>query len=232
MVCRSGLSSEGKPTRHFKMYVPASFKMSDAAELHAFMRKHSFAMLVTHGKDCMTATHLPLLLDADAGTHGTLLGHMARANPQWRDVAGEALAIFPGPHVYISPTWYASPGTVPTWNYVAVHAYGAFELVEDRDVLHDILTRTVSVYERRMPEPWSYDVADPDIDKMLKAIVGFRIEISRLEGKAKLNQNHSEERRRKVIRALEFQSDEGSQAIARLMAATLAPTTEVRSRTE
>ncbi len=85
------------------MYVPASFKMYDASELHAFMRKHSFAMLITHGKGGMTASHLPLLLDAEAGPHGTLLGHMARANPQWRDIAGEALVIFPGPHVYVSP---------------------------------------------------------------------------------------------------------------------------------
>jgi transcriptional regulator len=203
------------------MYVPASFQMSDASELHAFMRTHSFAMLVTLGKAGMVASHLPLLLDTDAGPHGRLLGHMARANPQWRDVEGEALAIFPGPHVYVSPTWYESPGTVPTWNYVAVHAYGALRLVEDRDGLHDILSRSVAVYERGMPEPWSYDVSDPDIDKMLKAIVGSRIEISRLEGKAKLNQNHSEERRRKVIRALESQTDEDSQAIAKLMTATL-----------
>ena len=203
------------------MYTPASFKLSDAAEIHGFMWQHSFAMLVTHGGGGMSASRLPLLLDADAGPHGTLLGHMARANPQWKDVAGEALVIFPGPHVYVSPTWYETPAMVPTWNYVTVHAYGTLQLVEDRDGLHDILTRTTSVYERRMPEPWSYDVADPDIDKMLKAIVGFRIEISRLEGKAKLNQNHPEERRRKVIQALETQDGEDSQAIARLMRGTL-----------
>jgi transcriptional regulator len=157
---------------------------------------------------------------------------MARANPQWRDIEGEALAIFAGPHAYISPTWYESPGTVPTWNYMAVHAYGALQLVEDREGLHEILTRTVSVYERRMPEPWSYDVADPDIDNMLRAIVGFRIEVTRLDGKAKLNQNHPEERRRKVIRALEAQTDEDSQAIAKLMAATLSPQHEVRATAE
>lgn len=203
------------------MYTPASFKMTDASELHSFMREYSFAVLITHGERGMTATHLPLLLDADAGPHGTLIGHMARANPQWRDVAGEALVVFPGPHAYVSPTWYETPGTVPTWNYVTVHAYGAFQIVEGRDELHHILTRTTSVYERRMPEPWCYDVDDPDIDKMLKAIVGFRIEITRLEGKAKLNQNHPEERRRKVIRALEAQTDGDSQAIAKLMSATL-----------
>ncbi|MES2791878.1 MAG: FMN-binding negative transcriptional regulator [Planctomycetota bacterium] len=203
------------------MYIPASFIISDLPELHAFMRRHSFAMLVTHGNDGMTASHLPLLLDAEMEPHGMLLGHMARANPQWRDIAGEALVIFSGPHAYVSPTWYETPGTVPTWNYVAVHAYGAVELVEDRDSLHDILTRTVSIYERQMPEPWSYDINDPDLDKMLKGIVGFRIKISRLEGKAKLNQHHPEERRRKVIRALEGQTSDDSQAIAKLMAATL-----------
>jgi transcriptional regulator len=185
------------------------------------MRTHSFAMLVTQGKAGMVASHLPLLLDTEAGPHGTLFGHMARANPQWRDVEGEALAIFQGPHAYVSPTWYESPGTVPTWNYLAVHAYGPLQLVEDRAGLHDILSRSVAVYERGMPEPWSYDVSDPDIDKMLRSIVGFRIEVRRLDGKAKLNQNHPEERRRKVIRALEARSDEDSQAVARLMTATL-----------
>jgi transcriptional regulator len=146
---------------------------------------------------------------------------MARANPQWRDVEGEALAVFSGPHAYVSPTWYETPGTVPTWNYTAVHAYGPLRLVEDCDGLHDILTRTTSFYEQAMPNPWSYDVADPDIDRMLRAIVGFRIEITRLEGKAKLNQNHPEERRRKVIRALEARPDDDSRAVAGLMRETL-----------
>ena len=203
------------------MYIPPSFQMSDASEIHAFMRTQSFALLVTQGKAGMVASHLPLLLDAEAGPHGALLGHMARANPQWRDVEGAALAIFSGPHAYVSPTWYESPGTVPTWNYVAVHAYGEIRLVEDRDGLHDILSRSVAVYEQGMPEPWSFDKSDPDVDKMLKAIVGFRMEISRLEGKAKLNQNHPEERRLKVIRALAAQTGEDSQAIAKLMGATL-----------
>ncbi|OJW22559.1 MAG: transcriptional regulator [Planctomycetales bacterium 71-10] len=203
------------------MYVPASFRMDDPSELRAFMRRHSFATLVTRGRGGMVASHLPLLLDADAGPRGRLLGHMARANPQWRDVDGEALAVFSGPHAYISPTWYETPGTVPTWNYVAVHAYGALRLVEDRDALRDILRRTVSAYERPMPVPWTYDEADPDIDQMLGAVVGFEIEIARIEGKAKLNQNHPEERRRKVIRALEARTDDDSRAMARWMSESL-----------
>ena len=105
-----------------------------AEQTHAFIRSHGFATLFTHGENGMTATHLPLLLDPDAGPHGHLLGHMARANPQWKDIQGEALVVFSGPHAYVSPTWYETPGTVPTWNYVAVHAYGPLRLVEDRDV--------------------------------------------------------------------------------------------------
>lgn len=203
------------------MYVPASFRVSDPIELHAFMRSYSFATLVTHGENGLTATHLPVLLDAEAGPHGHLLGHVARANPQWRDAEGEALVVFSGPHAYVSPTWYETPGTVPTWNYVAVHAYGVLRLVDDRDALHDILTRSVAAYERSMPRPWSYDRSDPDVEKLLPAIVGFRIEITRLEGKWKLNQNHPEPRRRKVIAALEARPDENSRAVAALMAATL-----------
>ena len=203
------------------MYLPATFRESDPAKLRAFMRENSFATLVTQGEEGLTASHLPLLLDAEAGPHGRLLGHMARANRQWRGVLGEAMAVFAGPHVYVSPSWYETPGTVPTWNYVAVHAYGSFEIVEDREGLLDILRRSVVAYESPRPVPWTFDESDPEIVGMLKAIVGFRIEITRIEGKWKLNQNHPEERRRKVIDALEAHSDGDSKAIARLMRESL-----------
>src|SRR5438067_12583233 len=117
------------------MYVPAAFAVTDTAKLHPFMRQNSFAVLTSHAGGGLIASHLPLLLDADAGPHGHLLGHMARANPQWRDVRGEVMAIFSGPHAYVSPSWYEEEGTVPTWNYVAVHAYGTFRVVEDMDIL-------------------------------------------------------------------------------------------------
>lgn len=203
------------------MYIPSSFNMADTADLHAHIRAYSFATLVTHGQRGMVATHLPILLEPDRGAQGYLLGHMARANPQWKGIEGEALVIFSGPHAYISPTWYESPGTVPTWNYVTVHAYGALTLVDERDALHDILGRTVSVYEASLPRPWTYDSSDPGFDRMLNEIVGFQIEITRLEGKRKLNQNHPLERRQKVIQALQAQPDGDSQAIAAMMAATL-----------
>ena len=111
----------------------------------------------------------------------------------------------------------------PTWNYVAVHVYGAFKLIEDSDELHDILKRTVSVYEGGKPQPWSYDPADPVFENMRQKIVGFNIEISRLEGKQKLNQNHPEERRRRVVDVLRSRADSDSQAIAKMMADSLQP---------
>ena len=201
------------------MYIPASFAESDPARLHEFIRRNGFAVLTSQGQGGLIASHLPLLFDAEAGPHGRLLGHMARANPQWRDVQGEVLAIFSGPHAYVSPSWYEEEGTVPTWNYVAVHAYGDFQVVEERDGLLDILRRSVLTYESPRPEPWAFDESAPHVEAMRKAIFGFRIEITRLEGKWKLSQNHPEARRRKVLRALAARPDEDSREIARLMSA-------------
>jgi transcriptional regulator len=199
------------------VYIPAAFTESDTARLHEFIRRYSFGVLASQGEGGLIASHLPLLLDADVAPHGRLLGHMARANPQWRGLHGDVMAVFSGPHVYVSPSWYEEGGTVPTWNYVAVHAYGTFRVVEDRDGLLDILRRSVLTYEGPRPEPWAFDESAAHVERMLGAIVGFRIEITRLEGKWKLSQNHPEERRRKVIRALEARPDEDSRAIARMM---------------
>jgi transcriptional regulator len=200
------------------MYIPSAFAEADTPKLHDFMRRHSFAVLTSHGEGGLIASHLPLLLDPEAGPQGHLLGHMARANPQWRHVAGEVLVVFSGPHVYVSPSWYEEGGTVPTWNYVAVHAYGTFHVVEGRDALLDILRRSVRTYEDPRPEPWAFDEEAPHVETLLRAIVGFRVEITRLEGKWKLSQNHPEGRRRKVERALAGRSDEDSVAIAAMMA--------------
>jgi transcriptional regulator len=206
-------------TRTKNMYIPAAFAETDTAKLHEFMKRNSFAVLTSHGEGGLTASHLPLLLDVDAGPHGQIVGHMARANPQWRTVAGEVMAVFSGPHAYVSPSWYEEAGTVPTWNYVAVHAYGTFHLVEERDALLDILRRSVTTYESPRPEPWAFDESAPHVEVMLRAIVGFRIEITKLEGKWKLSQNQSVERRGRVIRALAERADEDSKAIAATMMA-------------
>ncbi len=214
---KNGLDNRVAIAWSFNVYIPASFAETETVRLHEFIRRNSFAILTSDGQVGLIASHLPLILDDDAGPNGHLLGHMARANPQWRDVRGEALAIFSGPHAYISPSWYEEEGTVPTWNYVAVHAYGTFHVVEERDGLLDILRRSVQTYESPRPEPWPFDESAPHVETMLRAIVGFRIEITRLEGKWKLSQNHSKERRNRVIQALEVQSTEDSRTIAGLM---------------
>jgi transcriptional regulator len=204
------------------MYLPTAFAEPDMTRLHAFIEQHSFGLLVSQVEGLPFASHLPFLLDRTAGPHGTLIGHLARANPQGREAAGQtALAIFSGPHAYISPTWYEAAQVVPTWNYTAVHAYGRVEVVEDKGALLDIVQKSVHVYERAMPRPWSFDPTSPFVERLLAQIVGFRIEVERIEGKFKLNQNHPAERRKKVVRALRERTDENAQAIAALMQALL-----------
>jgi transcriptional regulator len=200
------------------MYIPAAFAEADLTKLHEFIEQNSFGLLVSQVDGLPFASHLPFLLERRAGQHGTLVGHMARANPQWRDASGQTgLAIFSGPHAYISPTWYEAEQVVPTWNYTAVHAYGRVEIVEDEGALLEIVQWTVRVYEQAMPQPWSFGNSGKFFERMLGQIVGFRIEIEKIEGKWKLNQNHPVERRRKVVLALGERSDENSTAIASLM---------------
>ncbi len=200
------------------MYVPTAFAETDQGKLHEFIEAHSFGLLVSVRAGEPFASHLPFLLERDAGPHGTLVGHLARANPQWQELDGhQVLAIFSGPHAYVSPTWYESENVVPTWNYVAVHAYGTIRLVQDPAPLADIVQAMVRTYESGMPRPWSLDTSSEYFQKMVRAIVGFRIEITRLEGKWKLNQNHPPERREKVIRALEEYGDQDRREVAQLM---------------
>jgi transcriptional regulator len=147
-----------------------------------------------------------------------IIGHMARANPQWRDAAGQTgLVVFAGPHAYISPTWYAEPNTVPTWNYAAVHAYGRLEIEEDPRALREIVARTTAYYEAGRDPPWRLDAESPMVDGLVKQIVGFRMTVERWEAKFKLNQNHSQARRERVIAALELQDDADGRKIAAMM---------------
>jgi transcriptional regulator len=186
------------------------------------MEQNSFATLVTRRADgSMVASHIPLLLVRDGSAHATLLGHIARANDQWKDAAGEALAIFQGPHVYVSPRWYEARGVVPTWNYVAVHAYGSLQLISDPEELREMLRLMVQTYETGVENPWTIERSGDAVDKMIPAVVGFRIAITRLDGKWKLSQNHPEERQEKVIAALEQQGGEDASEIASLMRTNL-----------
>ncbi len=205
------------------MYVPPSFLESDTQKLHDFMHAHSFATLISSPSDEPIASHLPVLLDRDAGPRGRLIGHFARANSHWEVASsGMALVIFHGPHAYVSPGWMEPRNVVPTWNYVAVHAYGTLRLIEDRDQLRDIVRRTVEKYESLREQPWSMNGPEPDfIDKLLAGIVGFEIDIERLEGKWKLNQNHPVERRSQIIRGLQSTGRHDELQIAELMQAAL-----------
>lgn len=206
------------------MYTPPSFAETDRETLHEVIEQHSFATLVSQAADEPVASHLPLLLDRDHGPHGRLVGHMAKANPQWREAADkQVLAIFHGPHAYISPAWYEAANVVPTWNYVAVHAYGVLRLDDNRSRRLEIVRRYVDVYEAAREQPWSLDDAPSDfVDGLLDAIVGFTIDIDRLEGKRKLNQNHDKERQRRVVRALQQAGSDNNRQIARLMSDQLA----------
>ncbi len=206
------------------MYIPAAFAETDLSTLHAAMEKHSFGTLISQAEGVPVATHLPFLLDRKAGEFGQLLGHVARANPQGLESHGEqVLVIFSGPHAYVSPGWYQAESVVPTWNYVAVHVYGVLEVIEEEQELLAMMQQAVTHFESGLPQPWSLEGPASFVQRMLAQIVGFRIKIQRIEGKWKLSQNHPEERRRKVIEALQGQGDENSFAIAKLMQQSLAP---------
>ena len=206
------------------MYTPSAFALDDLPELQQHMRGSRLALLVTHGEQGLQASHLPLLLQVDEGPHGTLYGHFARANRQWQELqdGAEALVIFAGADAYVSPGFFPSKAehgkVVPTWNYIAVHAYGQAETFSDGGRLLDIVSTLTDRHEAGRAQPWSVDDAPADyIDGMLKAIVGFAIPIDRLEGKRKLSQNRSAEDIAGVREGLAASPDANDQTLARLM---------------
>jgi transcriptional regulator len=190
------------------MYNPPLFKEDRIEVLHDAIRRIGLATLVTQTADGLIASHVPMLLDPEPAPYGTLIGHLARPNPQARGTVGEALAIFQGLDAYITPSWYATKQqngkVVPTWNYVAIHAYGAVEFFSDAGRLRDVVTRLTERHEGGRAQPWAVTDAPRDfIDGMLKGIVGFAMPIARLEGKWKMSQNRPAEDRAGVISGLE-----------------------------
>jgi transcriptional regulator len=180
------------------MYVPPAFKDDEVESIRATIRGARLANLVTATAEGPVATPLPLFLDETEGEHGTLYGHLAKANPQWRlPPIGEALAIFTGPEAYVTPSWYATKQetgkVVPTWNYVAVHAYGPVEFFQEPERLLDVVTRLTNKHEGLRAKPWAVGDAPADfIAAQLRGIVGIRIPVVRLEGKRKMSQNRPE----------------------------------------
>ncbi|MGI4787523.1 MAG: FMN-binding negative transcriptional regulator [Janthinobacterium lividum] len=204
------------------MYIPEHFQVEDQTELFGLMRQNSFATLITSGTS-LAASHLPFHIDESAGAFGTLRSHLARANPQWKEfsAAQEALVIFQGPHAYVSPSLYVSPNLVPTWNYVVVHAYGYPEIVGDDELL-ETLRLTAADNENTREQPWTLEDLPLDLTlKMLRAIVGFKITITRLEGKYKMSQNRSQADQLSLIDGLTQSGGELEGESARWMKANI-----------
>jgi transcriptional regulator len=201
------------------MYVPAHFQAADRAKIEAIMRDHSFATIVTLDSGSPFASHVPILFFPHRGANGVLAGHVARANPQWRHLATnqEVLVIFQGPHGYVSPNWYQTKPAVPTWNYVAVHAYGVPRLLESDQEMEALLAATVEKYESGQADPWRGDLPADFKARMLKGIVGFEITVTRLEGKFKLGQNRSAQDIAGVIAALARSERQTERELAVLM---------------
>ena len=178
------------------MYVPAHFKEDRVPVLHDAIQRIGFGTLVTSGSDGLEANHFPMLFEPEPGPLGALRGHMARANPQWRRIqpGAQPLAIFLGPNTYISPSWYPTKEqtgeVVPTWNYLTVHAYGEIAFIHDPVELRDHVGKLTAIHEAGRPMPWAVsDAPDDYLKDMIRAIVGFKLVITRLEGKWKMSQN-------------------------------------------
>ncbi len=207
------------------MYIPKEFQVTDLEQISAFMQANNFASLVSWDGKQPVASHLLFEVVGGGPAEFSLNCHLARANEQWRSLApdAEVLVIFGGAHTYISPRWYNQPGSVPTWNYQAVHAYGKPEIVNDQEELYGMLRRLVDMYETNsgaVPEYHLEALPKEHILEMMKGIVGVRIHITRLEAKFKLSQNHSQAERENIIIELEKRGDEASARIAGAMQQT------------
>ena len=208
-------------------YIPRHFRFDDPEALERFVAENAFGTLVSAGAGGLSVSHIPFLPERGADGRLRLLGHVARANAHWQalESAGEVLAIFAGPHAYVSPGWYESHPSVPTWNYAVVHARGPARLLPPGE-LPALLDRLSRTYEDGRASPWRMEALPPDFtSKLVEAIVGFEIVVETLEGKFKLSQNRSARDREGVAAALEA---EGHEAIAALMRAHLAGPSESR----
>jgi len=213
------------------MYIPRANQETRIPVLHALLNAHPLAALITLNASGLIASHIPMVLEADGSEFGTLRAHISRANTQWRDLndSVDTLAIFAGPHHYISPAWY--PGTyedgkeVPTWNYAVVHAYGPLKIIHDAPWLLAHLETLTNIHEAHFPKPWKVtDAPEPFIQSLLNGIVGLELPIRRLEGKWKVSQNRTSEERQGVIAGLQTLDTPESLAMRDLVDEALNPT--------
>jgi transcriptional regulator len=199
------------------MYIPRRYDQKDKETIHAFIRQNSFAILISVYDGLPVGTHIPLQLETGADGKDILMGHISKGNEQKYSLTEGArvLAIFPGPHAYVSPRWYTEMN-VPTWNYLAVHVYGTIHLIEGEE-LRAALSRLVDTYERQMPKPVHIEeIPEKTLHDDLRGIVGFRITIDEYQAAWKLSQNRDEQSYHQVIDHLE-QGDETARAVAEEM---------------
>ena len=201
------------------VYLPKSFVARDEAAIARLVREHPFATLITSTRDEPQVSHVPLLHSAEPSPHGSLIGHVARANPHWQLFGGgTTLALFHGPHAYVSPSWYTEPAAmVPTWNYAVVHVRGGVELVTDREQTLGIVRQLTERFESSRSAPWELQLTGAKLDAMLGAIVAFRMTIERVDAKFKLSQNRSAEDQQRVIEALRSEAFAEAEATAEWM---------------
>jgi len=202
------------------VYVPAPFRIDDAAVIEAFLRQFDFAAIVTNAPNGLVASHVPVVVDSE-GSELRIRGHLARANDHWKamDARTDSMAIFSGPHAYISPSWYVTAGpVVPTWNYAVVHAYGRPIFRDDAAFLRDVVETLTQRYESHRAQPWTTDRLLPEAyEKMLGAIVGFEMRVERCEAKFKLGQNRSIADRTGAAAGLDAEQSPAASAIAAFM---------------
>jgi len=199
------------------MYIPEHFAMDDDAMIGDFIEANNFAILTgTDADGDLIASHLPFMYDADRGAHGTLIAHMARANPQWRGFApgADVMVIFHGPHGYVSPSWFAQAPALPSWNYIAVHAYGCPVIIDDEADKRTMFERMVTAHEGGFDEPWQLEGPEDYLAKMSRATVAFEIPVARFDAKAKLSQNRKDDDLSGQVAALRRSDDTAAHRLA------------------
>jgi transcriptional regulator len=202
------------------LYNPRHFATADAQAIHRVLTEYGFATLITGAHNEVVVSHVPVLFEPDPGAHGTVIGHVAAANPHAAALAqGVTFLVFQGPSGYVSPNWYTNPaGSVPTWNYVAIHVHGSVERLDRMADKHAIVDALSARHEASFPRPWASARMDPPLlEKMLGAIVGFRMVVERIDAKFKLSQNRSSEDRAGVIAGLEERGSSGPESLAAWM---------------
>ena len=210
------------------IYIPPSFAGAKRAAIARLLHDYPFATLITPGAPEPWISHVPMLLTADCEPHGTLNGHVARANPHWQHMRGpESIAIFHGPHAYVSPSWYREPArAVPTWNFASIHAHGTIDLIDDSAATRGVLDLLVKRFEGPRAAPWTFAMAERPRDALVGAIVAFRLRITRLDVKFKLSQNRSRDDRARVIAALKAEGYAEATATAAWMEEYASPHNE------